>query len=475
MKKNIYIIKIFTLSVFLFIFGDSYGSFDKLEKNNVEAEIATAPIQITDSVAESGEIDDFDTRTEIQQPTETEEYSAVYEKYDKEHKDVPLDTTSMIPDEFDSIYDKLMQTWLVLQGENPECLSDSIITSVPDSVFKKGLAKLPHIIEMPYNNVVRSMMDVYLVKRRKQVEYMLGVSKYYFPIFEKALAENNLPLELKYLPVIESALNPNAISHMGAAGLWQFMIGTGRMYGLEINSLIDERLDPIKSTNAAVRFLKDLYDIYGDWNLAIAGYNCGPGNVNKAIRRANGERDFWKIYPYLPRETRGYVPIFIAANYIMNYAEDHNICPVVMEMPILTDTIMVTNRIHFEQISAILDIPVEQIRALNPQYRRDIIPGDIRPYGLCLPMNHCMAYIDQCDDIAAYKADELINNRRKEVQVYQTSAPGGKGNLTYYKVKSGDTLSRIASRHGVSINKLKSWNKISGTTIYVGQRLKIYK
>ena len=470
MREKMYIAKVLTICSFLFICVDSYGFFGKFKKNKNTDEIVLA----TDTLALTDDATDFDAPATLP-PLDTANYNAIYERYNKQYEDVPLDSTTQIPDDFDFIYDKLMQTWIVLQGEKTECQPDPTKTNAPDSVLKMGLAKLPHIIEMPYNNVVRSMMDVYLVKRRSQVEYMLGVSEYYFPIFEKALAENDLPLELKYLPVIESALNPNAISHMGAAGLWQFMIGTGKMYGLEINSLIDERLDPIKSTNAAVRFLKDLYGIYGDWNLAIAAYNCGPGNVNKAIRRAGGQKDFWKIYPYLPRETRGYVPIFIAANYIMNYADKHNICAATVDMPILTDTIMITNRIHFEQIAAILDIPVGQIRVLNPQYRRDVVPGDIKPYGICLPMNHCLAYIDKCDDIAAYKADELINNRRKEVEVYRTSAPGGSGNLVYYKVKNGDTLGGIASRHGVSINKLKSWNNIKGTMIYAGQKLKIYK
>ncbi len=458
------------LCSFLLVCINTYGFSGKIKKNQITEE----EIQVTDTFPDVNDIAGFNAHREIIQP-DTTNYDAIYERYNKEDEDVPMDTISQTPEEFDFIYDKIMQTWLVRQGEKPECQPDSGKTNAPDSVFKIGLAKLPHIIEMPYNNVVRSMMNVYLVKRRSQVEYMLGISGYYFSIFEKALAKNDLPLELKYLPVIESALNPNAVSHMGAAGLWQFMIGTGRMYGLEINSLIDERLDPIKSTNAAVHFLKDLYDIYGDWNLAIAGYNCGPGNVNKAIRRAGGQKDFWKIYPYLPHETRGYVPIFIAANYIMNYAENHNICPAAVEMPILTDTLMLTQRVHFEQISAVLGIPVEQIRALNPQYRRDVVPGDIKPYGLCLPMNYCTAYIDKCDEIIAYKADELINNRRKEVEVYRTSAPGGSGNLIYYRVKSGDTLGGIASRHGVSVKKLRSWNNISGSMIYAGQKLKIYK
>ena len=381
----------------------------------------------------------------------------------------------VLPGDFDHMLDYLLHLWITKRAEKPECNPQANTVSVSDSLYKKRLASLPYVIEMPFNSYVRSMIELYTNKRSNQLAYMLGISDYYFPIFEQALDANKLPLELKYLPVIESALNTKAVSSMGAAGLWQFMIATGRSYGLEINSLVDERMDPIKSTNAAIRFLKDLYLVYGDWHLAIAAYNCGPGNVNKAIRRSGGKRDFWAIYPHLPRETRGYVPIFIAANYAMNYAEDHNICPAKVEMPLLVDTIMVTNRIHFEQLAAVINIPVEQIRSLNPQYRRDIIPGDLKPYALCLPLQYVSAYIENNDSIYAYRADELINNRRSEVEVYRSSAPGGSGNLIYHKVKSGETLGHIANKYGTSVAKLRSWNNISGSRINVGQRLKIYK
>ncbi len=386
-----------------------------------------------------------------------------------------FDTTSVLPGEFNDMLDHLLYSWMVRQSEKPECTGGTRPVNVSDAVYKQRLAQLPHIIEMPYNNLVRSMIEMYTSKKSTQLEYMLGISEYYFPVFEQALDAHGLPLELKYLPVIESALNTKAVSSMGAAGLWQFMIGTGRMYGLEINSLIDERMDPIKSTDAAIRFLKDLYGIYSDWHLAIAAYNCGPGNVNKAIRRAGGKRDFWAIYPYLPRETRGYVPIFIAANYAMNYAQEHNICPAKVDMPVLVDTIMVNNNVHFEQIAAVLDIPVEQIRTLNPQYRRDIIPGDSKPYSLCLPLQYANAYIENFDAVRAYRADELVNNRRKEVEAQRSAAPGGSGNLVYHKVKSGETLGHIAQKYGTSATKIRSWNNISGSTIYAGQRLKIYK
>jgi membrane-bound lytic murein transglycosylase D len=316
------------------------------------------------------------------------------------------------------------------------------------------------------------------VRKRRQVEYMLGMSNYYFPIFEQVLGENNLPYELKYLSIIESALNTTIVSRMGAAGLWQLMIGTGRMYGLEINSLVDERLSPVKASNAAAHFLKDLYSIYGDWNLVIASYNCGPGNVNKAIRRAGGKRDYWAIYPFLPRETRGYVPIFIAANYSLIYASEHNLCPAIVNMPALTDTVMVHQRIHLEQIATILNLPIEEVRLLNPQYRKDIIPGDIKPYALCLPLNYANTFIDKFNEVVSYKADELINNRRSEIEILQASSaitPGGYGKVIYYKVKKGQTIGEIANRNGVSVAKLKKWNNIHGSTIRIGQRLKIIK
>jgi len=387
------------------------------------------------------------------------------------------DSTVRVPDEFDNALDKLLHSWIILRADSSKCRS-SEIPFITDSIYQLRLTQMPCLMEMPYNKTVRSFIELYTVRKRKQVEYMMGMSDYYFPIFEQVLGAKNLPLELKYLPVIESALNTTIVSPMGAAGLWQFMIATGRMYGLEINSLIDERLDPIKSTYAAARFLKDLYAIYGDWHLVIAAYNCGPGNVNKAIRRAGGKRDYWAIYPHLPAETRGYVPIFIAANYSMHFANEHNICKAKVKMPILTDTIAVHERIHLMQVSNVLKIPIEQIRLLNPQYRKDIVPGNIRPYSICLPQNLTNKFIDKFGDIVTFKADSLINNRRSEIEIAQTASsivPGGSGRVTYHTVKRGQTLSTIASRYGVSVTKLKKWNNIKGSKIQSGKRLKIIK
>lgn len=397
---------------------------------------------------------------------------------DKSANELVFDSTLNVPLEFDNTLDFMLQSWVIQRASTLNCNSSDNVVAVPDSVYKLRLSKMPCLMEMPYNPNVRSFIELYTVRKRHQVEYMLGMSNYYFPLFEQVLGANNLPLELKYLSIIESALNTTIVSRMGAAGLWQLMIGTGRMYGLEINSLVDERLSPVKATNAAAKFLKDLYAIYGDWNLVIASYNCGPGNVNKAIRRAGGKRDYWAIYPYLPRETRGYVPIFIAANYSLHYASQHNLCPAIVNMPTLTDTVMVHQRIHLEQVAGVLNLPIDEVRLLNPQYKKDIIPGDIKPYALCLPLNSINAFIAKFNEVVSYKADELINNRRSEIEIVQaasTITPGGSGRVTYHKVKSGQTLSYIADKHGVSLKKLKKWNNIKGSKIVIGQKLKIIK
>ena len=397
---------------------------------------------------------------------------------DKSANELVFDSTLTVPLEFDNTLDYMLQSWVIQRASTLNCNSSDNVVAVSDSVYKLRLSKMPCLMEMPYNPNVRSFIELYTVRKRHQVEYMLGMSNYYFPLFEQVLGANNLPLELKYLSIIESALNTTIVSRMGAAGLWQLMIGTGRMYGLEINSLVDERLSPVKATNAAAKFLKDLYAIYGDWNLVIASYNCGPGNVNKAIRRAGGKRDYWAIYPYLPRETRGYVPIFIAANYSLHYASQHNLCPAIVNMPTLTDTVMVHQRVHLEQVAGVLNLPIDEVRLLNPQYKKDIIPGDIKPYALCLPLNSINAFIAKFNEVISYKADELINNRRSEIEIVQaasTITPGGSGRVTYHKVKSGQTLSDVADKYGVSLKKLKKWNNIKGSKIIIGQKLKIIK
>jgi len=278
------------------------------------------------------------------------------------------------------------------------------------------LSRLPNVMEMAYNEVVQKFIDRYSGRLRHSISYMLGASNFYMPIFEEALEAYQLPLELKYLPIIESALNPKAVSRVGATGLWQFMLTTGKQYGLQVNSLVDERRDPVKASYAAARYLKDLYKVFGDWNLVIAAYNCGPENINKAIHRASGEKDYWQIYPYLPKETRGYVPAFIAANYIMTYYSLHNICPMTTRLPAKTDTIMVSKNIHLEQVASVVGINIDLLRSLNPMYRRDIIPGATEPSPLRLPQSEVGKFIDTEDSVYTYKVDELLN-KRTEVEV----------------------------------------------------------
>lgn len=359
--------------------------------------------------------------------------------------------------------------------DTTECLFDTIIAELPDSIYKQRLQALPFVIEVPYNEVVRRYILRYVKHSPRQLAALQRKAEYYFPIFENILVKHDLPYELCYMPVIESALNPQARSHMGATGLWQFMPATGKKYGLEINSLVDERMDPIRSTEAACLFLKNLYGIFQDWNLVIAAYNCGPGNVNKAIHRAGGKRDFWSIYPFLPSETRGYLPIFIAASYAMNYAQEHGICPADPLPTMAADTIITTHRQHLKQIADNIDIPLAELRRLNPQYPRDIIPGG-KSYAICLPIEKAGMYIDLQDTILAYRAEELIHNRRDEIELlHRTSVNGGYSinGVTYYKIKEGDTLGGIAKKFRVSVKQLKAWNGLKSDMIRAGKTLKI--
>ena len=375
----------------------------------------------------------------------------------------------------DTILERIFFDEALAWLDTTECTSDTLITELPDSIYKQRLQALPFVIEVPYNEVVRRYILRYVKHSPRQLAALQRKAEYYFPIFEDILAKHDLPYELCYMPVIESALNPQARSHMGATGLWQFMPATGKKYGLEINSLVDERMDPIRSTEAACLFLKNLYAIFQDWNLVIAAYNCGPGNVNKAIHRAGGKRDFWSIYPYLPSETRGYLPIFIAASYAMNYAEAHGICPAIPLATMASDTIVTTQRQHLKQIADNIDIPLAELRRLNPQYPRDIIPGG-KAYAICLPIEKAGLYIDKQDTILAYQAKELIHNRRDEIELlHRTSVNGGYSinGVTYYKIKEGDTLGGIAKKFRVSVKQLKAWNGLKSDMIRAGKTLKI--
>ncbi len=321
-------------------------------------------------------------------------------------------------------------------NEDNDCNMRDINPVYSKEDYINRLGRIPNVMEMVYNEVVQKFIDRYSGRLRHSISYMLGASNFYIPIFEEALETYQLPLELKYLPVIESALNPKAVSRVGATGLWQFMIGTGKQYGLKVNSLVDERRDPVKSSYAAARYLKDLYKVFGDWNLVIAAYNCGPENINKAIHRTKGEKDYWKIYPYLPKETRGYVPAFIAANYIMTYYSFHNICAKRTKLPSKTDTIMVSKNLHLEQVAAVIGLDLDLVRSLNPMYRRDIIPGATEPLPLRLPQSEVVKFIDMADSVFNYKATELLG-KRSEVEI-KDDAP------TYYKKKKRTYKKRSA-------------------------------
>ena len=385
----------------------------------------------------------------------------------------------VIPESLDANVDSLLRSWHVqyFSKKDDYCHDDVENIQFPDSIYQERLKRLPHLIPLPYNRIVRDCIDLYASRRRELVRYMLGMADFYFPMIEQTLDKYHLPLELKYLTVVESAMNPLAVSRVGASGLWQFMLPTGKNYGLEVNSLVDDRRDPEKSTEAACKYLQKLYNVYGDWSLALASYNCGPGNVNKAIRRSGGKTDFWTIFPYLPRETRSYVPLFIAANYIMNYYCEHNICPMQTSLPLATDTVLVDNYLHLRQVSEVLNLDIEELRALNPQYLHDIVPGSYEKRVLRLPASGTYAFADKTDTIYKHRAAELL-------AAYQPDAPGTliaqqkqaleEPQRITHVVRRGDTLARIADRYGVTASEVKRWNHLRSNRVSRGKRIYIY-
>ena len=440
----------------------------------------------------------FSSSLQAQVVDDDTEITVTNEKGENETFDLPEAMTS----EIDSLL-HLYNTKTYLKRD-ADCNLPNINKTYEPDVYKDRLRRLPTIMEMPYNNVVQKFIDRYSNELRNAVGIMLGASNFYMPIFEQALETYSLPLELKYLPVIESGLNPKAVSRVGATGLWQFMLATAKNYGLEINSLLDERCDPIKSSYAAANYLSDLYRIFGDWNLVIAAYNCGPDKLTQAIHRAGGSKDYWKIYPYLPRETRGYVPAFIAANYIMNYYCEHNICPMTTDLPAKTDTILVSRDVHFKQIAQVLNVDEELVRSLNPQYRKDIVIGYTKPSTLRLPVDKINSFIDQEDSVYAYNADVLLT-KRSEVEVAQeipsyssgrTSASSSRKSYSRSKskrsrrkssrssrrrrsssksvtVRGGDTLSEIAARNNTTVKKLKRLNGLKSNNIRKGKKIRV--
>jgi membrane-bound lytic murein transglycosylase D len=376
--------------------------------------------------------------------------------------------------------DSLINTWyvkLAVQNDPVEFTGDTAILQFPDSVYINRLSKVNSIIKLPYNNIIRNHIHVYTIRQRDKFCAVLGLMDYYFPMFEDVFDSYGLPAELKYMAIIESALNPNAVSRVGATGLWQFMYSTGRMYGLTINSVVDERRDPLKSTHAAARYIRDLYSIYNDWILVIAAYNCGPGNVNKAIRRSGNKKDYWEIFYHLPRETRGYIPQYIAAVYGVNYYKEHNLIPLPLNIPVAIDTIMVNKDIHLAQISEVMGIPLGELRALNPQYRTGLVPGSSKPLSLTLPMTHLGDFIDLNDTIRQYKPDVYLNRTTQIADPtrssYLPADPKGKTKLIY-TVQEGDNLGYISEWYRVSTSDLRFWNNIYRNTIRLGQKLVVY-
>lgn len=376
--------------------------------------------------------------------------------------------------------DSLVSTWyvkLAIKNNPVEYQGDSAILQVPDIVYSSRLEKINSIISLPFNNIIRNHIHVYTIKQREKFCAVLGLTDYYFPMIEDVFDSYGLPAELKYMAVIESALNPGVVSRMGATGMWQFMYSTGRMYGLTINSIVDERKDPVKATHAAAKYLRDMYNIYHDWALVIAAYNCGPGNVDKAIRRSGNRKDYWEIYYRLPRETRGYLPMYIAAAYACNYFAEHNLHPLPLNIPVATDTIMVRKDIHLTQISEVMRIPLGELRALNPQYKTGLIPGSSKPQSLTLPLTHLGDFIDLNDTIRTYKSDIYLSKSNLIAEPsrssYQPAEIKGQTKLIY-TVKNGDNLGFISEWYRVGISSLRSWNNIYRNTIRVGQRLVVY-
>lgn len=440
------------ISVLFFSFFTGIVSAQKID---TMVTLATAPLDLTDTLPEN------DTLLFENEPAPDENLNDV----------------------FSEKMDSMANTWFIKNAFPSDSLEFSMSKTypkdLPDSVYIKRLEETEQVIDLSYNQVVKNFIKLYTEKKRGLSEAIIGLSDYYFPIFEETLDKYDLPLELKYLAIIESALNPKARSRAGANGLWQFMYGTGKNMKLEISSFVDERRDPLKSTDAAARYLKKLYHIYGDWYLAIAAYNCGPGNVNRAIRRSGNKTNYWEIYYRLPRETRGYVPAFIAASYLMNYYSEHNLVPQMPDIPMLTDTVMVSDYLHFDQVAATLNINKEELSSLNPMYRRDVIPAkENKPYPLVLPESKLMEFIDKDTLVFAHNREKYFP---KNTLVAPSTSAGyytpvdikGKAKVLY-TVKAGDNVGFISSWFHVRASDLRYWNNIHRDLIRAGQKLVIY-
>lgn len=386
------------------------------------------------------------------------------------------DGVGLSPEDYTAeVSDSLLNIWYahrMASDDTEEFDMDSVRfeSNVPDEVYIERLKKMNSFISLPYNDIVKNYIILYSEKMPTKMAHMLGLCQYYMPIFDETFNKHDLPEELKAMAIIESAMNPLAVSRAGAKGMWQFMYATAKMYGLHIDSFVDERMDPFKAADAAARYLQDAYEIFGDWNLAIASYNCGAGNVNKAIRRSGGKRAFWDIWPYLPRETRGYVPAFVGALYAMTYYKEHGIKPEAIEMPIHVDTFKINKQLHLKQVAELTGAPLEELKNLNPQYRHEIIPGNSKEYILRLPYTYTNAFIEHEDSVYTHKYDEFFNPTTiKKIQ------DGADGERIVYVVKNGDYLGRIASRNRCTVAQIKRWNGLKSNNIRVGQRLVIYR
>lgn len=499
MKKKLMII----LAV-AFLAGNT-GIYAQVVKTDVPTEIEEEDEDFDD---EDEDLEDEDEDEDSQEVLGEDEFAVTDEEGNEELIEFPEAMTY----DLDSLLNLYMsKTYLGTPGD---CEMKNENPTYPREVYIERLSRIPSVMELAYNDIVQRFIDRYSGRLRYSVSYLLGAANFYIPIFEEALETYQLPLELKYLPIIESALNPKAVSRAGAAGLWQFMPGTGKQYGLELNSLVDERRDPVKSSYAAARYLRDLYKIFGDWNLVIAAYNCGPENINKAIRRYRAskgrtqedetitaaDKDYWQIYPYLPAETRGYVPAFIAANYIMTYYCEHNICPMTTNLPAQTDTVMVHRDVHLEQIAGVIGTNIDLLKSLNPEYRRDIVPGNTKPSPIRLPLADSGKFIDNEDSIYNYRTSELLTKRavvdvNDDVPTFSRSkrsysrrsarngsrrsarnsrrgsrASSSRGSVT---IQKGQTLSQIAKRNGTTVEKLRRLNGIKGNNIQAGKKLRV--
>lgn len=379
-----------------------------------------------------------------------------------------------LPESFDMALDSLLNSRYkeYYSLSKPKRQASKRELESKDQLYRDRLAQMESAIPLTYNPAVREAIDLYVNRRSNLMSLMLSRATYYFPIIEEELDRQGLPLELKYLAIVESALNPTAVSRMGATGFWQFMLRTGKIYGLTINSVIDERMDPRKSTRAMCEYFKDMYALYGDWMLAIAAYNCGPGNINKAIRRSGGKKDFWEIFPYLPRETRSYVPFFIAAFYSMEYYREHDIRPSAIHIPIATDTVHLARRCTTRELAEITSVSLDTIELLNPMYKKGIIPGNQQSQVIVLPAQAAI-------DFASNKEKYFASHHMSEAKV-EDSAPDMDEKETAdserevtYRVRRGDSLGSIARRYHVTTAQIKEWNGLRSNMIHPGQKLVI--